>query len=197
MRMNPLVLAAALVGAALPGRPCEAMSVIAPSFSKLVQNAEQIVRVEATAVTSRWDPVPQGRVIHTYVRFQVLRTLKGDPRDSITLRLLGGQVGGDGMMIPGMPSFEVGSTYILFIAQNGRAFCPLVGIMHGSYRVVKDEATGTERVVRANGEPLQSVDDVIRPIEPSSRSTASVESAIRKDDFENAIIQELGHSSQQ
>ena len=173
------------------------MSVVAPTFGTLVARAGQIVRVEATAVSSRWDAGPQGQVIHTYFQFKVLKTFKGPEQDTITLRQLGGQVGATGMLIPDMPSFDVGSTYILFIAQNGRAFCPLVGVLHGSYRVVTDEATGTERIVRANGGPLQSVAGVIAPIESSSGPAGSVASALRKDDFENAIIQELDHPAQQ
>jgi hypothetical protein len=194
-KFSLLLLAAALVVAGPLARPARAMSVVAPSFGTLVARAEQIVRVQATAVNSRWDPAGAGQVIHTYVQFQVLRTLKGAPQNTLTLRLLGGQVGGTGMVIPDMPAFEVGATYILFVAQNGQAFCPLVGVLHGSYRVVADAATGTERVARANGEPLRAVADVILPIEDSAPPAGSVTSALPRDDFENAIIQEIGHAA--
>ncbi len=184
--------------AGLCAAPCEAMSVIPPSFSKLVHTADQIVRARAVAATSRWDPTPQGgQVINTYVQFQVLATLKGAVQESVTLRFLGGQVGNDGMVVPDMPTFDIGSTYILFIAGNGSAFCPLVGIQHGSYRVVTDAATGAERIARANGSPLKSAGDVILPIEPSSSGAASVEGALRRSGFENAIAQELGHAPAQ
>jgi len=190
-----LLLAAVLVTGGPLARRSAAMSVVAPSFSTLVARAEQIVRVQATAVNSRWDPAGPGQVIHTYIQFQVLRTLKGAPQATITLRLLGGQVGGTGMVIPDMPAFDVGATYILFIAQNGRAFCPLVGVLHGSYRVVADAATGTERVARANGEPLRAVADVILPIEASAPPAGSVIAALQRDEFENAITQEIGHAA--
>src|SRR5665213_2021493 len=123
----PLLFAFALLVS-----PCRAISVIPPSFADLVAKAEQIDRVEVTAVNGQWDTGPQGNVVHTYVQCRVLRTLKGDAQATVTVRLLGGQVGNYRMEIPGVPTFEVGARYILFLAGNGSAFCPLVGIMHGS-----------------------------------------------------------------
>jgi hypothetical protein len=195
-RFSIISIFAALIAAGSLGPECRAMSVVAPGFSSLVARSEQIVRAQATAVNSRWDATTQGPVIHTYVQFQVQRTIKGVAQDSVTLVLLGGQVGEDGMVIPDMPSFEVGSTYILFIAGNGRAFCPLVGVQHGSYRVVKDAATGAERVTRANGEALRSTADVVLPIESASPGPRPLGDALRREDFENAITQELAHPSQ-
>ena len=186
--------------------PCRAISVIPPSFAKLVADAEQIARVEVTAVDSRWDEGPQGNVIHTYVQCRVLKTLKGAVQSTLTVRMLGGSVGNDRMEIPGVPAFEVGARYILFLAGNGSAFCPLVGIMHGSYRVLADKATGVEHVARSNGEPLRAVADIGRPISESSVSAAASRTAasestatsgLTRDSFEGAVIQELDHVSTQ
>ena len=193
LKINIMAMAF-LALAGFVGPRCEAMSVVPPSFSTLVQSAEQVVRAEATASESRWDATPQGgQVIHTYVQFRVLRTLKGAAQETLTIRMLGGQVGPTAMEIPDMPSFQVGSRYILFVAQNGRAFCPLVGVLHGAYQVVTDQATGAERVVRANGEPLASPAGVSSPIEPSIRASgAGLGGAMGREDFEAAIIKELG-----
>jgi hypothetical protein len=189
-----LIVMVLMAGVAAPAS--RAMSVIAPTFAGLVQRAEQVVRARAIASNSRWDATPQGGwVIHTYVQFQVIRTLKGSAPETITLQLLGGQVGDTGMVIPDMPSFEMGSTYVLFIAQNGRAFCPLVGVMHGAYRVVTDPATGSERITRSNGAPLGSTSGVSTPIEGQSAvSTRALGAAMARDDFENAIVQEMGRA---
>jgi hypothetical protein len=65
--------------------------------------------------------------------------------------------------------------------------------MHGSYQVVTDQATGAERVVRSNGEPLASPAGVSAPIEPSIRASgAGLGGAMGREDFEAAIIQEMG-----
>ena len=197
----PLLFALALLAS-----PCRAISVIPPTFSKLVANAEQIARVEVTAVNSQWDTGSQGNVIHTYVQCRVLRVLKGDLGATVTVRLLGGQVGNDRMEIPGLPTFEVGAKYILFLAGNGSAFCPLVGIMHGSYRVLTDPATGVEHVARSSGRPLRAVQDVGVPIPEASVSAAASKTAaaepaatsgLTRDSFENAVTQELNHASTQ
>jgi len=178
--------------------PCRAMSVAPPTFPNLVRHAEQIVRAQVIAVSCRWDDSAQGRLIHTYVTCRILRSLTGSQQDSVTLRLLGGQVGDARMVIPDMPTFEVGGTYILFIARNGRAFCPLVGVMHGSYRVVKDPATGSEHVARSNSEPLRTAEDVDQPMDPPSATTIVGEaSGMTRESFETAILAELGHDSNQ
>src|SRR5437868_5284706 len=86
--------------------PVRAMSVIPPTFSELVGQATQIVRVEIVEVHSQFDLGPDGSVpINTYVRCRVLKTLKGAAQETITLRLLGGEVGDVGLAVPGMPKF--------------------------------------------------------------------------------------------
>jgi len=198
MKRSFLILATVFLLAGVCAAPCEAMSVIPPSFSKLVHNADQIVRAQAVSSSSRWETTSQGgQVIFTYVQFQVLATLKGAAQGGITLRFLGGQVGNDGMVIPDMPTFAIGSTYILFVAGNGSAFCPLVGIQHGSYQVVSDPATGAERIARANGSPLKAAGDVSLTIEAPATRALSLDGAITRSGFEGAITQELGHARTQ
>jgi len=155
------------MGLALPGR---ALSVTPPSFEELVADASQVLRLQVERVSSRWDTTPQGAVIRTYVDCRVLRTLKGPEVATITLRFLGGRVGADAMTIAEMPELEAGVTYIVFLSENGRAFCPLVSAQHGLYPVVLDPATQEEYVTRSNGQRLRAVDDVQTP--SRSRSTA-------------------------
>jgi hypothetical protein len=179
-----------------------AMSVIPPTFPELVQLATQIVRVEILDVSCRYDTAPTGeRPIHTYVKCHVLKTLKGTPQESITLRFLGGRVGDDQLEISDMPSFAVGEKYVFFVAQNGTAFCPLVRVMHGSYPVVQDgTAAGTERILRNNREPLLEVAQVGRPMAEGVGQTIAretVSSALSLADFETAIADEIIHGSKQ
>lgn len=170
-----------------------AVSVIPPEFADLVSEATQIVRVRVTEISVRWDPSEQGPVIHTYVRAETLKTLKGASQPTVDVRLLGGQVGEVSMKVADMPEFEVGRTYILFIAGNNRTFCPLVGVMHGTYPLVLDSTTGMERVARSNLQPLASVDDVALPLiqsgHPAIRLGAT--SGLLADEFEAAIKKEL------
>ena len=56
--------------------------------------------------------------------------IKGNPGSIVTLRMLGGTVGGETMEVTDAPKFKVGDRDILFVENNGTQFVPLVGIMY-------------------------------------------------------------------
>lgn len=178
--------------------PLRALSVIPPTFPELVSLATEIVRVEVLEVSSRFDNPAGTGSIHTYVRCRVLRSLKGSNSETMTLRLLGGQVGEILMDIPDMPTFTTGEKYILFVAQNGRAFCPLVAASHGAYFVVTDDtAAGTERVLRYNHDPLLSVASVVQPMADhvqGNTTRSALISSLSVADFETAILREIANA---
>lgn len=174
--------------------PVRAVSVVPPDFSQLVNEATQIVRVRITEIATRWDETPHGKVIHTYVSGETLKTIKGVAEARVQLRFFGGTVGTTTMEVSDMPVFEVGQTYILFIAGNGRVFCPLVGVMHGSYLVLTDTSSGEEYVARSNRQPLAGVDDVALPVITQASHPAlrlSTGKGLTPSAFETAISQEL------
>lgn len=140
-----------------------ATSITPPSFSELVNESQLIVRAQVTGVRSAWVESPQGRVIKTFVTLSVLKRLKGEGPAEITLQLLGGEIGDQGMRVEGMPRFEVGQSDFLFISGNGVRFCPLIGMMHGRYRVLTDPATARDYVARNDRMPLGSEHDVQLP----------------------------------
>jgi hypothetical protein len=168
------------------------MSVIAPTFSELVAKAETVARVEVVSQSSQWDTSVSGqKVIHTYVQCRVIKQLKGAEQTTLSLRFLGGQVDGAVMQIPDMPTFVTGRRYIVFVAANGRAFCPLVGVMHGTYSLAADSA-GIEHVRRSNGAALRSTAEVTQSDETMDLTG---ESGMKRDDFEQAITEEMHHAS--
>jgi hypothetical protein len=187
-------IVAALV---LAGIPLHAMTVREPTFAQLVGEAQQIVRVQVTDVSARNETAGGRRVVHTYVECRVLETLKGKPTAGVTLRFLGGRIGSVELRVADMPQFEKGGRYILFVRNNGASFCPLVGVMHGSYRVVIDPRTGVERVTRHDRSPLRRVAD----LGPGDRQSASlpatdVDSSLTRADFEAAIRTQLGRADE-
>jgi hypothetical protein len=100
------------------------------------------------------------------------------------------------MDVSGMPAFETGGTYIVFVAGNGRVFCPLVGGLHGSYRLVRDSASGAECVTRSDTEPLLATADVGRPLDPTRFPVdPGTASGMAGAAFETAILEEAGHGS--
>ena len=147
--------------------PARATSVIAPSFDDLVTKADCIVTGEVKDLRSEWTGEGAQRHIVTFVTLNVLRVLKGEAASPLTLHILGGTVGTKTMEIADAPVFRIGEREILFVRNNGRQFIPLVGIMHGQYRL--DDA---DHVADHAGRPLTRVEDIGAP--------ESLESALRR-----------------
>ena len=147
-----------------------AMSVVPPTFDELVGEADTVIRGQVTSVRSAYDEASPGRPIRTYVSFRVERTLKGAPTatDTLTLVLLGGTVGAETLEVAGMPTFRVGDREIVFVANNGRTYCPLIAAGHGRYRVLHDPATDRDYIARENRLPLESTEEVSLPLEMSA-----------------------------
>lgn len=168
-----------------------ALSVIPPTFAELVAESESIVRGEVTAVRSAYDDASPGRPIRTYVTFRVARTLKGPTPagDSVTLIFLGGTVGADSLSVPGMPTFKLGDREIVFVARNGKTYCPLIAAGHGRYRILRDAATQRDYVARENRIPLEDPAEVVLPLAASDVVTRlkSPARALSPEDFEARI----------
>ena len=133
-----------------------ATTVIPPSFDDLVGRAEMIFQGTVTDLRSEWTGEGAQRHIMSYVTLKVEEAVKGNPGTSVTLRMLGGTVGAETMEVSDAPKFKVGDRDILFVENNGTQFVPLVGIMHGRFRVKKDEA-GRDAVFTNEGSPLTDV----------------------------------------
>jgi hypothetical protein len=186
--------AAAIVSSlAFSSSPAGATTVVAPDFSALVAEARLIARVQVRAVRAIWAETPDGRVIKTLVTFAVQRPLKGAPAGELTLTFLGGELDGQAMHIEGMPRFEAGQTDILFVSDTtGARFSPLVGLMHGRYRVEKDRPTARAYIARDDRVPLESEHDVQLP-QRGARLTGQTPrpaTALTVADFEAKIIEE-------
>lgn len=134
-----------------------ATTVIPPTFDQLVGQAELIFDGTVTNVQSAWTGAGKDRHIQTQVTFKVADKLKGNPGATYTISMLGGTVGDETMEVTDAPKFKVGDRDILFVEHNGTQFIPLVGIMHGRFRVQRDQVTGREIVATHDGAPLVDV----------------------------------------
>jgi hypothetical protein len=192
---SSLLRAISVLGLAIASvAPAVAMSVIPPTFTDLVAKSEVIARVRVIGTTTQWDTTPTGKhVIHTYVECAVLKQLKGPATAKLSLRMLGGKVDGMVMKISDMPEFKLGETDVVFVAKNGRAFCPLVGIMHGKYSV-SHGTDGMERVRRNNGAALRSLAEIPAAM-PETDAAAAGDEGMSANNFEAAIDQEVRHAS--
>lgn len=169
-------------------------SVVPPTFPELVAEADSIYRAQVTAMEARRVPAADGtNVIKTFVTFAVQRTLKGTPKTEVVLEFLGGSVGDETLAVTGMPKFNLGDREIVFVQKNGQQFCPLVGLMHGRYRVLRDEVAKRDFVARDNRAPLSAVSEVEMPMQdlPPPVREAAKSGALAPADFEENILNEV------
>jgi len=179
--------------------PVRATMVIPPDFNSMVHRAEVIFRGKVTDVRSEWSGEGSQRCIVSYITFDVLKALKGKPASPYVMKMLGGTVADQTMEVSGAPKFAVGDETLLFVEHNGTQFIPLVGIMHGYFRVGKDAKTGDAIVLKFDGTPLQSTADIDRDHQAALASGGSKEVAtpgagapMKQGDFEAAIQKTIG-----
>ncbi len=172
-----------------------AMTVEPPTFPDLVAGADAVYRGHVTAVQARRVARPDGggAMIKTFVTFAIDHAIKGAAQTEIVLEFLGGRVGDDILEVSGVPQFSVGDREILFVQGNGRQFCPLVAVMHGRYRIVRDATTGHDTIARDNGQPLTAVAEVAQPFHgPAAlRTPANLAPALTPAAFESLISAEV------
>ena len=141
-------------------------------FEDLVREADYIVRAVVLSVSSEWRTTSGQKHIITRVKLDVREVLAGTPPQPLELVMLGGQIGEVALVVDGVPRFQVGDEDILFVTGNGVQFCPLVAIMHGRYRVVRDAKTGGTHVARSNGAPMFDEKEVDQPMTSAERALA-------------------------
>ena len=133
MARLPLSLSALLLFAPLAA---EATVVRAVDFEKKVEDAAAIVVGTCVGQQSRWDAAQD--LILTYSTFQVEKTLKGQPSQTITIVTPGGTVGDTVQEIIGVPSFRQGEENVVFV-RNTQSGPTVLYLEQGNYKVVKNE----------------------------------------------------------
>ncbi|CAN5254204.1 hypothetical protein BH20VER2_BH20VER2_09100 [soil metagenome] len=194
------LLLLALCGLALV-TTTRATTVIPPTFDQLVGQAELIFQGTVTGVKSEWIGEGGQRRIVSFVTFKVDDTLKGNPGETYTVRMLGGTVDDTTMEVTDSPKFKVGDRDILFVENNGTQFIPLVGIMHGRFRVQKDPQTGADLIMDNHGHAVSDVAELGKDANAvltggghSQADDASHGPALRSSDFKAAVRAKLGAS---
>ena len=169
-----------------------ATSVVAPDFDTLVSQADYVVRAVVKSVTSEWREHNGQQYIATKIELEVREVIKGTPPSPVVLDMLGGRVGDREMTIEGAPKFQVGDEDILFVQGNGQQIYPLVAMMHGRYPIFRDAKTGEQFVLRSNGMPLYSEQDVSLPM--TKLSAAKVQDPAAKPMTADEFIKKIRSS---
>ena len=173
---------------ALLCRPALATTVDAPDIDSLIGQSDYIVRAVVKAATPTWREHAGRRFIKTRVELEVREVIKGAPPSPLVMDLLGGRIGDDELTVTGLPQFHVGDEQILFVHGAERKMFPLVALMHGVYPIIREARSGEAYVLRSNGQPLYSAQDVSLPMDQGRPMRTSIRPMTA-----GAFAQELRH----
>jgi hypothetical protein len=143
--------------------PVAASTIQRPTFAELVDRADRIFVGTVVDQRSRWVDTRKARLIVTEVVFDVQRTLKGGGGPSVLLEFVGGTLGSEALKVPGVPVFQIGDESVLFVT-NGFSISPVVGMMHGRFRISRDPVTREAFVLSHDGRAFSSVTQLTRGI---------------------------------
>ena len=124
------------------GNPLAASSGSDHDLDHIAQKADWICEVE---ILSKEAVMLANGTIETRFVVSTLTPMKGTMSRTEEIRIPGGEVAGRGMMLPGMPEFEVGERHILFLTEKNDK----------QWRMPVDFSKGTARVsMKASGEQV-------------------------------------------
>jgi len=176
-------LIAPVIAVALPAFvtvAARATTIVSMDFAELCAEADVVVVAVVESVEAH--RTETGDFIYTFTRFKVLQWIDGEEslswteRDSITVKTLGGTADGETMRVHGMPRFERGREYLLFLKLDGPSLCPVVGWTQGCFRVERDDA-GEAEVRTYGGSPVVAIDaDRLRTVTPDDSKAPKTDS---------------------
>jgi len=147
---NRWIHCAALLVGALTAFHASAATVERMSAARLVDDTDLIAT--GTLIDEQVVTTLDGSMPFTFYTFRLEESLKGEAATPLlTLRVLGGWYGDEGVLVPGMPTFEPSERYLLFVRNNGTAVCPLLGWGQGVLKFADERASGRRVLVDEHG----------------------------------------------
>ncbi len=122
--------------------PAGATSVQPLYLDQIIDSAATVF--EGTCISNRSERDARTGLIVTYTTFQVQDPLKGAPTPTHTIKQIGGRLVNDdgsvqGRRVEGVPGFEVGEHYIVFLYGTSSAgFSSPVGLDQGKFSINSD-----------------------------------------------------------
>ena len=170
----------------------EATSYLPVTFDDLVTQADVIFVGDVVDVHSFTLRVRNNTVIKTRVTFSVSDPVYGTTSLVEVFDFLGGEAGGVGMAVAGMPKFAIGDHRVVF-AHRGSSINPIVGFTQGLLQVRRD-ASGVDHVFTLEGTPLVRTESM-----GSARLGLSLapDASMRLSDFRSQIARALAEAHKQ
>lgn len=128
------------------------------TLDEQIEQSEVIFRGRVESKDAEIEQLENGRRIVTHVTFIPTEIYKGRVPSRVTLDFLGGKMGDVEMVVDGMPVFEVGNEYVLFVSEDGNRACPVVGWTQGSLPL--DAKTGRVKLSDPVARGLESAPGV-------------------------------------
>jgi len=158
---------AVLVGWMVASGSAQATTVLPLYLDEMADTAA--VAFEGRVTVNRSEVDAGTGLVVTYTTFEVRDTLKGKPAATHVIKQVGGALPGDGPQyrVMGVPRFEVGQDYVVFLAGVSSAgFSSPIGLSQGRFKV---EAKGGGRKV-GNGRDFRDMARrVMERVPPNSR----------------------------
>lgn len=123
----------------------------------------------------------QTGMIVTITTFSVIETLKGNVGQTYTIKQVGGNLpnSSDLMMIPGVPKFEIGKNYVVFLPQSSRlGFSSPIGLDQGKFDILFDKQGN--RVVGNGRDIEQLLENIPQQNIPSQVTVLNKNSVVNK-----------------
>jgi len=145
-----------------------------------IRDAAMIFRGRVQSIDVAWKSRGQGKIIASTVQFTPLAVYKGDVPSVVKLEFPGGKIGDVEMKVAGIPEFQVGQEYVLFVSGDQSRACPVVGWSEGSLKVDRQtSAAGQVEVSSTAGGVLDSLNARSRVGGPRSVDLSDFEGRLR------------------
>lgn len=136
-RIHSIIL---LIGSSLISFNTSALTSTEYSFDEQVEQSDLILVGTVGQIDSFWGQGRGADTIFSNIQLIDLEQIKGQHPDSdYNLRVIGGIIGDQAQLYPGLPQFVSGQRYLLFIKGNQRSMFPIIGAGQGFYRIQWDE----------------------------------------------------------
>jgi hypothetical protein len=151
--------------------PVSGMVVVPAAFGEMVAASQTVVHGQV--IDLRAFETNGRRRIETVVTLRVVDAFKGNPGETVSFRVPGGEVGRYRRVIVGAPRFARGDEVVLFLKGSAPALPVPFGLGQGVYRVVRAGDGGVTVTPLVNSEPgrLQRGDPDRRPLTLSAFAT--------------------------
>ncbi|MBI2820150.1 MAG: hypothetical protein HYX73_09245 [Acidobacteria bacterium] len=124
-----------------------ATTLLAMYLDDLTSESQTVAYGRVVGARTEWDTAHNW--IFTVYTIQPTQYLKGNLGTSFELREPGGERDGIGMIVAGVPQFQVGQESVLFVWTDPKGFHQVIGFEQGAVLIATDSATGTKTATRS------------------------------------------------